>query len=154
MGASPADPEVRIVRLNGDYMKQPRIFVLLATLLALSTVLPLAAYERGMPVTGTIKTIGEKNLTIETHDQKEVEVIIDEKTKFEKNGKPATAKDLKAGVRVVVDVDKNQAKEALVAKEVRIGAESVIYTCPMHSEVQEKEPGKCPKCGMKLELKP
>jgi rubrerythrin len=135
-------------------MKQPRIFVLLATLLALSTVLPLAAFEGGMPVTGTIKTIGEKNLTIETHDQKEVKVAIDEKTKFEKNGKPATAKDLKAGVRVVVDVDRSQAKEALVAKEVRIGAESVIYTCPMHPEVKENAPGKCPKCGMKLEPKP
>jgi rubrerythrin len=58
-----------------------------------------------------------------------------------------------AGVRVVVDVDKGQAKEALVAKEVRIGAESVIYTCPMHPEVKEKAPGKCPKCGMNLEPK-
>ena len=135
-------------------MKQPRSFVLLATLLLLSTVLPLAGYEGGVPVTGTIKTIGEKSLTIETHDQKEVKVVIDEKTKFEKNGKPAAAKDLKTGVRVVVDVDKNQAKEALVANEVRIGAESVIYTCPMHPEVKENAPGKCPKCGMNLELKP
>jgi hypothetical protein len=24
------------------------------------------------------------------------------------------------------------------------------YTCPMHSEVQSKEAGKCPKCGMDL----
>jgi rubrerythrin len=124
-----------------------------AAMLVLLAVLPLAACEGGMPVTGTIKTIGEKNLTIETHDQKEVKVIIDEKTKFEKNGKPATAKDLKAGVRVVVDVDKGQAKEALVAKEVRIGADSVIYTCPMHPEVEKHAPGKCPKCGMKLEPK-
>jgi hypothetical protein len=52
---------------------------------------------------------------------------------------------------VVVDADND--KEALVAKEVRIGADSVIYTCPMHPEVQEKEPGKCPKCGMKLKPK-
>ena len=26
----------------------------------------------------------------------------------------------------------------------------VIYTCPMHPEVQSNEPGRCPKCGMKL----
>lgn len=28
---------------------------------------------------------------------------------------------------------------------------SVIYTCPMHPEVQGDKPGKCPKCGMTLE---
>jgi len=26
-----------------------------------------------------------------------------------------------------------------------------LYTCPMHPEVTRKEPGDCPKCGMKLE---
>jgi hypothetical protein len=26
----------------------------------------------------------------------------------------------------------------------------LTYTCPMHPEVQSAEPGKCPKCGMKL----
>jgi hypothetical protein len=27
------------------------------------------------------------------------------------------------------------------------------YTCPMHSEVVQDKPGKCPKCGMTLVLK-
>ncbi len=27
---------------------------------------------------------------------------------------------------------------------------SVVYTCPMHPEVQQGSPGKCPKCGMEL----
>lgn len=26
-----------------------------------------------------------------------------------------------------------------------------IYTCPMHPEVRQAEPGSCPKCGMALE---
>ena len=26
----------------------------------------------------------------------------------------------------------------------------IIYTCPMHNEVQVKKPGRCPKCGMTL----
>jgi len=30
-------------------------------------------------------------------------------------------------------------------------AEGVIYTCPMHPEVQQPGPGSCPKCGMALE---
>ena len=28
--------------------------------------------------------------------------------------------------------------------------ETIYYTCPMHPEVQEKNPGECPKCGMAL----
>jgi FtsP/CotA-like multicopper oxidase with cupredoxin domain len=30
------------------------------------------------------------------------------------------------------------------------GEGPVAYACPMHPEVVEQEPGKCPKCGMKL----
>ncbi len=29
----------------------------------------------------------------------------------------------------------------------------VKYTCPMHPEVVQNEPGKCPKCGMDLVMK-
>jgi Cu+-exporting ATPase len=29
--------------------------------------------------------------------------------------------------------------------------EASLYTCPMHPEVQQPEPGNCPKCGMALE---
>ena len=25
-----------------------------------------------------------------------------------------------------------------------------IYTCPMHRDVRQQGPGKCPKCGMEL----
>jgi rubrerythrin len=134
-------------------MKKLNTSALLTALIVLLAALPLAAHEGGSHVMGTIKNVAEKSLTIETRDKEAIVVIIDEKTKFEKAGKSATAKDLKAGVRVVVDVEKDPAKEALVAKEVRIGVDAVIYTCPMHPEVQEKEPGKCPKCGMKLEPK-
>jgi heavy metal-binding protein len=28
--------------------------------------------------------------------------------------------------------------------------ESAIYFCPMHSDVRQQGPGKCPKCGMDL----
>ena len=36
----------------------------------------------------------------------------------------------------------------LVAIPVQSGA---VYTCPMHPEVRQPEPGNCPKCGMTLE---
>jgi Cu+-exporting ATPase len=29
----------------------------------------------------------------------------------------------------------------------------MIYTCPMHPEIEQDHPGECPKCGMTLEPK-
>ena len=29
-------------------------------------------------------------------------------------------------------------------------AEADVWTCPMHPEVRESKPGRCPKCGMEL----
>jgi len=26
-----------------------------------------------------------------------------------------------------------------------------LYTCPMHPEIRQKHPGRCPLCGMRLE---
>jgi len=28
--------------------------------------------------------------------------------------------------------------------------EKKAYTCPMHPEIRNEAPGKCPKCGMEL----
>jgi P-type Cu+ transporter len=36
-------------------------------------------------------------------------------------------------------------------RAVPLAAPGTIYTCPMHSEVQQVGPGDCPKCGMALE---
>jgi len=41
----------------------------------------------------------------------------------------------------------------LSSDELAPTAGKVIYTCPMHPEVQQDHPGNCPKCGMTLEPK-
>lgn len=38
-----------------------------------------------------------------------------------------------------------------VATATDSGSDKTIYTCPMHPEVQQPNPGACPKCGMALE---
>ncbi len=38
-------------------------------------------------------------------------------------------------------------------KQTTQQTQKVIYTCPMHPEVQMSKPGDCPKCGMTLEKK-
>ena len=37
-----------------------------------------------------------------------------------------------------------------VSAEPASDAGAVVYTCPMHPEVRQPAPGRCPKCGMKL----
>ena len=32
-------------------------------------------------------------------------------------------------------------------------AKETVYTCPMHPDVRQPEPGTCPQCGMQLEPK-
>jgi uncharacterized paraquat-inducible protein A len=39
------------------------------------------------------------------------------------------------------------------AKEEPQHADDAVYTCPMHPEIQSPTPGKCPICGMPLELR-
>ena len=36
-------------------------------------------------------------------------------------------------------------------KKKQVAAEGTTYTCPMHPEIVQDEPGSCPKCGMALE---
>ncbi len=39
------------------------------------------------------------------------------------------------------------------AGEVAPSADSTVYTCPMHPEVQSSGRGTCPRCAMRLERK-
>ena len=123
----------------------------LAIVALLFTAPVLYAHSGHDHVTGTVMAVTESRLDVKTRDGKAMTIRLTGDTKYEKDKKAATLKDLKPGVRVVVDADKD--KEALVAKEVKIGSAAVIYTCPMHPEVKESAPGKCPKCGMTLEPK-
>ena len=38
-------------------------------------------------------------------------------------------------------------------KDKIVNKKAVKYTCPMHPEVVQDAPGKCPKCGTTLEVK-
>ena len=39
------------------------------------------------------------------------------------------------------------------AADPEAAPEGAVYTCPMHPEIEQPEPGNCPKCGMALEPK-
>ena len=47
----------------------------------------------------------------------------------------------------------SQLQEALrkmLSPEPEVEAEALAWTCPMHAEVHQHEPGRCPECGMDL----
>jgi hypothetical protein len=50
--------------------------------------------------------------------------------------------------KVAQSNDQQQKKETTATKDVKD-----VYTCPMHPEIKQDKPGKCPKCKMDLEKK-
>jgi FtsP/CotA-like multicopper oxidase with cupredoxin domain len=58
--------------------------------------------------------------------------------------------------RLGPDIDRQPDKTIALVAEMDMGepdvpeGAAVAYTCPMHPEVVQDEPGRCPKCGMKL----
>ena len=60
------------------------------------------------------------------------------------------------GQQAVFQMDRNPpTPDAVDAATGHVGTLSAaVYTCPMHAEVVAEQPGKCPKCGMNLVLKP
>jgi ribosomal protein S1 len=93
--------------------------VAVITLLFALSVMALA-HGTGKHVMGTVTSISDSSITVETTAKKSVTVDVSDKTKFEKSGSPATLKDLKVGDKVVVHADVSGDK--LVANEVRFGA--------------------------------
>jgi RND family efflux transporter MFP subunit len=56
-----------------------------------------------------------------------------------------------AGVVLMAMMRKNADPATRVGADPH-AAHATIWTCPMHPEVRERAPGKCPKCGMDLVL--
>lgn len=113
----------------------------------------MAAFAHGgnEDIMGTVTRAEKGQIEVKSMDGKNVTVSVTATTVYRKGKEPATFADVKPGVHVAIEAMKGKA--GLEAMEVRIGAMEAMYTCPMHPEVQQHEPGKCPKCGMTLEKK-
>ena len=69
-------------------------------------------------IRGVVTKIASNVISVETPEKTARNVILDEKTTFEKSGKPAKLDALKVGDRVAIDVHKG----TLQAGIIRIGA--------------------------------
>jgi len=71
-------------------------------------------------VLGTVTSISDNSITVETTSKKAVTVTLSTATKFQNSGSPAALKDLKVGDKVVIHATGSE--EKLVAIEVRFGS--------------------------------
>jgi preprotein translocase subunit YajC len=95
-----------------------RIAAVVTLLFALS--LMAVAHGKEKHVMGTVTSISDTSITVETTAKKSVTVEVTDKTKFEKSTAAATLKDLKVGDKVVIHAD--VAGDKLIANEVHFGA--------------------------------
>jgi hypothetical protein len=97
-----------------------RTVAVVTLLFALSLI--ALAHGKEKHVMGTVTSISDSSLTVETTAKKSVTVQVSDKTKFEKSGAAATLKDLKVGDKVVIHADVSG--DMLVAHEVHFGAKA------------------------------
>ena len=99
-----------------------RFLKMLSVLVAFA--LPIAAFAHGGAphILGTVKNVDGNVLTVEAKNHRSTKVLLDERTRFEKDGAEASAKDLEAGERVVVHTTKKAGSTELVAVLVKFTA--------------------------------
>jgi len=83
-------------------------------------ILMALAHGKEKHVMGTVTSISDSSITVETTAKKSVTVDVSDKTEFEQSGAAATLKDLKVGDKVVIHAGVSGTK--LVANEVHFGA--------------------------------
>jgi hypothetical protein len=93
---------------------------LIAALLLTCSAILLHAHGGMIHVMGTVTGVTDHSVTVQTTDNKTVEVLLADSTTFVNGSKPADRKDLKVGDRVVIHAVK--VKDSLQAHEVRFGA--------------------------------
>jgi hypothetical protein len=74
----------------------------------------LSAHGDSDHIRGIVTSLTATSVSIETPQKTTKTVTLDEKTTFERSGKPAKPADLKVGDRVVVDVHKGTLRASLI----------------------------------------
>lgn len=109
-------------------MRQPRNTIITSLLgLLLACAVQVFAHGGFDHVTGTVVKLENSILTVKTA-KGDVPVALDAKTEITRGDHPAQAADLKAGVRVVVDVP--EGSKTKLAHSIKIGAAAKAATAP------------------------
>lgn len=96
-------------------------------LLALMLGSAIAFAHNGVEhIMGTVTSMTDTSITVETVKHTSVTVLIDPSTTFSNNGAQASLKDLKTGQRVVINAKENADKK-LVSISVKWGAQEAAH---------------------------
>ena len=88
--------------------------LILFVILLMASAAPAFAHGDNDHVRGVVTAVTETSVTIQIADKTTKALTLNNKTTFEKSGKPATVSDLKVGDRVVVDVPKHTTEALLI----------------------------------------
>jgi hypothetical protein len=111
-------------------MRKPNTTIITRVLSAGLAIAAIAAAHGGFDhVRGTVVGVANNVLTVKTTTGN-VDVKLDDKTEISKTGQKAAAADLKAGVRVIVDIPEGSKDK--IAHSVQIGAAAAA--APAHDE--------------------
>ena len=98
----------------------------------------------------TIRVAAPKKTTSKQPAKTSAKTAVKPPAKKETEKKPGLAdKDRRTDNAAVADAHRNH-QPAKENSDTSKPATKVVYTCVMHPEVQQDQPGKCPKCGMTL----
>ncbi len=115
---------------------------------------------------GVVTRVEPGALTVILEKGSSAIIQVDGKTTYERGEAKTSSKGIKPGERIVVyAVPRGGKWLARVVKLAAAGPKEHVmgnpeskpsapaqqFTCPMHPEVRSATPGKCPKCGMKLQ---
>ena len=81
----------------------------------------LLAHGDATHIMGTVTAVQGNHVMVKLQDGKSEMVMLDKATKYLIGEKAATSKDLKVGVRVVIDATMDTKMKMFSAQEVRIG---------------------------------
>lgn len=88
-----------------------------SALIVAAATIGISAHGNNDHVRGTVTSISDAAIIVETPDKQPKTLTVSSGTTFERSGKPSTLKELKVGDRVVVDVPKG----TLAAELVKFG---------------------------------
>ncbi len=127
---------------------------------------------------GVVTRFEAATLTVILEKGSSAIILLDGNTAFERGDEKASAKGIRVGERIVVHAVPQNGKwlarvvklapatpknkvdagspsppheHAMSPAETKNPAQVQQFTCPMHPEIRSATPGKCPKCGMKLQ---